>query len=163
MEEMRYDLWNAVREGSYGEVLSLLERGANANSRFAGQSVLFVASANGRLDIVELLLLYGADVDEGGFREPPLMRAIINKHKNIVAYLLKKSANPNIQSAYGNSCLHIVNDVEIARLLLDSNYDLTLINQNKLTAKEYARALGRTEISNLIEQYEWVPIKEPEE
>ena len=43
MSPLQYDLWYVVSRRLYTEVLSLLEKGANANLKYAGGTVLCVA------------------------------------------------------------------------------------------------------------------------
>lgn len=162
MNTMRYDLWYAVSQQSYEEVLSWLMKRADANSQWGGNTVLCIASAKGRTNIVELLLSYGADINRDSCMITPLMEAVQNDRKDTVAFLLKRGADPNMQNASGDTCLHMVKDIDIATLLLEMNCDLTLVDGGKLTAKEYNHKIGRYDIVNLIEQYEMPLIKEPE-
>lgn len=162
MADLQSKLYDAIMNRSYYDILVLLDQGINLNLKYSGDTMLSYASAEGFTDIVQLLLARGANVDTGGFSWTPLMRASKYGHKDTVIYLLKHGADPNKQRTFGKSCLHIVRNIEIAKILLDANCDIKLVNSNKMTASEYARTKGRHEIADLIEQYEFTLVKEPD-
>lgn len=159
------DLLNAISHRSYIEVLALLTAGRDVNyMSHNNETALYVASKTSCVEIVELLLLRGADVDGSDDRMvTPLMIAVFYGHKETVACLLKHGADPNKQSECGYTCLHFCKHTNIAELLLNAGADYTLTNINKVTAKDHARDYGWNKIANLIEQYEVPCIKEPDE
>lgn len=158
------DLYRAVTQGTYEQVLELLEKGIyDINSAVNGDTMLYIAAQKGKTDIVELLLSYGADINRKNcVTIAPLLIAAENGHKDTVACLLKHRANPNIQCGSGRTCLHFVKNIEIATLFLDVNCDLTLIDKFNQTAKQCAFNNERRKIANLIEQYDDPSPNQPE-
>jgi ankyrin repeat protein len=85
-------------------------------------TALHVAAANGRRDILELLLDYGADVNaemEGDYT--PLVIAILLKHYEIARLLIHEGANVNSRSRNGKTPMHYAvktKQIEVVQLLL---------------------------------------------
>lgn len=84
-------------------VNKLIERGANVNEPSKSDlnwfnMPLMIASWHGILDIVSLLIENGACIDQQdkGNGYTPLIKAVINGHTDVVAYLLEHGANKNI-------------------------------------------------------------------
>jgi ankyrin repeat protein len=93
----------------------LISNGANVN---AGMP-LFFASARGQREIVELLILKGADINvKGSFGETPLHWAAQYGHKNVVELLLSKGADPNVTDAVGGTPLHYARKPDVIEALL---------------------------------------------
>jgi len=107
----------AAQRGQITAVERLLNKGANVHARSDDHlkyDAMFLASKNGHQDVVELLLLRGAKVDDGPVFEPyedsttgrchwrstrkwgnALHTAARNRHEGIVKLLLAKGADPN--------------------------------------------------------------------
>ncbi|KAK2706489.1 hypothetical protein QYM36_016505 [Artemia franciscana] len=67
-----------------------------------GQTPLHIAVRNGRIDLCDLLISYGATVDGMNLKnETPLVTAIKANNPEMVKYLLESGANPNC-----SQCLH---------------------------------------------------------
>lgn len=103
-------LQRACKKGNIEDIKSYLKRGANANeSDFCGFTCLHEAALEGHVDVVEILLQNGADInaqaDENGYYETPLMDAAENKHEETVQLLISKGANPNIYNIDGFTAL----------------------------------------------------------
>jgi cytohesin len=80
----------------------LLANRADLNHRdgFFQQTPLFSAAANGRKDVVELLLAKGANAnDKGNFGSTVLHLAAINGHKDVAKLLIANNADYNIYDA----------------------------------------------------------------
>jgi len=72
----------------------LLENGADANISHEMISPLNYAASNGYLDIVKILLEYGAFIDAvDENNETSLISATINNGSNVIFYLLEKGAS----------------------------------------------------------------------
>lgn len=156
-------LWKAVFQNNYDQVLSQLKQGADVNTSHMTESVLYLASEKGNLDIVNLLLEWNADINSQDMVNiTPLMIATQHGNIDVVATLLKHGANTNYQSVTGLTALHRVTDIESARLLLDAGCDLTLVNKEGNTAEAHLRNKGRPDIADFIRHYDGVPIKEPD-
>ncbi len=82
----------------------LLERGADADRANAkGQRPLAGVCWKGALDIARALLDRGAEIDAGGGGMTPLMLASMCGHREVVALLLARGADPRLRSANGHS------------------------------------------------------------
>lgn len=108
-----------------------------------GATPLYTATEEGNLDVVELLIRHGADVNrapEGIIsrdlhieHQTPLLIACMRNHEAIIRRLIESGANVNVTSERGSSpflaiCQH--NNVELARLLIDrgARYDVEAKN-----------------------------------
>ncbi|CAF1223825.1 unnamed protein product [Didymodactylos carnosus] len=122
------------------------------------------AATLGHLEITQLLLDHGADVNiqssaflgmEEGFikKGTALTYAIINQDEKIVKILLEKGANPDIQDKYGNSALMQAsqfNNENIIKLLLNHKANIYIKNKTGQTAKDIAQEMGHTQIVKLL-------------
>jgi len=121
--ENNWNLVESVLQGHPSNVLYLLRRGADPNSRAeGGMTALMYAVEKGDTLSVQLLVLNGADLEltfvEG---TTPLMVAVLNQHFEVSHYLLRKGANPDHQDDMKGSPLlyaAAINDYRIADLLL---------------------------------------------
>ncbi|KAK2726653.1 hypothetical protein QYM36_007474 [Artemia franciscana] len=88
-----------------------------------GQTPLHVAVRNGRVDLCDLLILYGAEVDGINLnKETPLFTSIKANNSEMVKCLLENGANPNCAQ-----CLHHAAQkgrADICRLLFSYGADL---------------------------------------
>lgn len=87
--------------GNLVYVRTALQNGIDVNCKESqlGATALHIASQNGRVDIVNLLLGWKANVNakaEGGFT--PLHRAVHKHQVDVVRLLLQHGADPTIQS-----------------------------------------------------------------
>jgi len=95
-----------VRLGNMTEVVSLLERGADVNALGRGLSPLMLSARNGRLDLVRLLLDWGADAntpDKDGTNA--LMHAAQVGSLDLATLLLDRRADVNARDEGGFSAL----------------------------------------------------------
>jgi uncharacterized protein len=107
----------AAAKGDAAQVRNLLDKGASANSRhvLTGWSALTAASYHGKLEIVQILIQAGADVNArdktGG---TPLMKAatvpdaeniseLLKRKAEIIRELLKAGADPQLQDNFGGT------------------------------------------------------------
>ena len=104
-------LLEAIREGDVAAVRSLLQEGADPNAAQGdGLSALHLAAQEGRLDIAELLLSAGAEVDAktkiGEYT--PLHVAAGAARLSVVQALLAAGANPGaVTTTTGVTSLHL--------------------------------------------------------
>jgi ankyrin repeat protein len=101
----------------------LLANKADPNYRdgFFQQTPLFNAAADGRRDVVELLLAKGANAnDRGNFGITVLHLAAINGHKDVVKLLIANKADYNIYDASA------IGDLETVKKLLQADPSLAL-------------------------------------
>lgn len=79
----------------------------------AGNTALHEAALQGHIEIVELLIENGADVNIKSiemFGDTPLIDASANGHLDVVKYLLKNGADPTIRNAKGLTAFESVDD-----------------------------------------------------
>lgn len=137
--------------------------GANVNAQDKdGQTALIKASYYGHIEIVNVLLAAGSDVnirlpvDErlniGG--ETALTTAISKKHNEIAKALIEAGADLNVQNADGwTPLMRAANngDVEIVKLLLEKGADKSLkMHNNHLTAADWAELSSNPEVIALL-------------
>lgn len=133
-------LWNAIRVEMQGHnnkgfimTEALLKRGANPNC-FAlkrcsrrrqsfPRSPLAWAIADGPMELIRLLLEYGADPNDSGWcNRPVLVAAILDECFNVVKLLLHKGADPKHPDERGRTPLFLARkkgDEDTVNLLLE--------------------------------------------
>jgi len=111
-EELNYKLVNEVKRNEESLVKLILDAGANVNAKdySVGFTPLLWAVNNGFLNLVKLLIEYGADVNyETTNGNTVLIQSIrINNHINsfkITEILLNAGANPNKKNKFNQSSL----------------------------------------------------------
>eukprot|EP00729_Bicosta_minor_P006273 gene6273-24394_t len=128
----------ATEQGHFDLVSALLktkgvEADINIRCTTDGATALFVACESGRLDIVKLLLLNGADTaitttDDGA---TPLLIAARMSNAEVMLALLEHNANPNVTGMDGVTPLEVVSeigDLAIVQALLDQNANPNLVH-----------------------------------
>lgn len=78
-----------------------------------GMTALHFATREGHLDAVRELVAGGANVNlvSGGEKTSPLVEAIINGHIDLAAFLLERSADPNLANIDGLTALYATIDM----------------------------------------------------
>ena len=116
------ELFEAVASGNYNEVKKWIRKGADVNARLDSypHSHYFFLSADGdgatplhlaitfdKLDIAELLINNGADVNaKNSDGATPVHLAITSDKGDIAELLINKGADVNAKSIYGDTPLH---------------------------------------------------------
>ena len=116
----------------------LNNRNFNINDTSYGYTLLSTAILYNRINIVELLLNNGADVNIRFGTNNFALNIAINKEDriNIVKLLLDRGANVNTRDINGNTPLYNASNLhfhEIIKLLLNYNADINLPNNNDYT------------------------------
>ncbi len=91
-----------------------MEKGANPNavrSILHEETVLYIAAKKGDIEIIELLLKYGADIDKGrkgrkGQNSTPLSIAIEFDKEEAAIFLVKNGANIHSEDQHKSTPLH---------------------------------------------------------
>ena len=116
-------LYLACTNGSAEVVAPLLDAGADPEARTAGETALMTAVRTGSVDIVELLIANGADLDatqrESG--QTLLMTAAAEMHPAVVRILLARGADVHARSVVGFTPLTFAaraGDLESVKLLI---------------------------------------------
>jgi hypothetical protein len=104
----------AVERTDWEKAIRLLARGADVNARtIVGLTALHLASANGDMGLVGVLLRHGADMDGRSFGGTPLHLAAENGHYAVVKALLLHGANPFSVDPDGQTALERTEDPAI--------------------------------------------------
>jgi ankyrin repeat protein len=137
----------------------LLEHNANpevVNSK--GQTILQVATIEGRLNVIELLLENRANVNA---RSNDTKSAIhyathgLGERVALVEVLIRHGANVNDLDRYGRSPLHYAvehNDESVVNLLLDNHTNLSQKDRNGLTAADTARHMQHIALADRLDR-----------
>ncbi len=150
-------LVHAVESGDLKEVKSALKDGADPCGITGTQNVLHVACERGNMDILRILLDYGADIDmiSWKWRDTPLHRACVFGHIPIVAELIQRKANLNARSS--NLWMTPMEDAisfghfECCKLLMQAGVQINEINQySGYTPLMLACVKGHLEIVNFF-------------
>lgn len=138
------ELLNAVKAGRSYEVKSLLKKGADVNIRDKEKSdtPLIIAALHGRVDIVQLLLEYDANVNtkqEDGMTA--LMMAAMKGHVGILQLLIFKGADVEAKDGEGVTALMWAaagGHIGVVVTLLDKDVDTKVKDDKGRTALEWA-------------------------
>ena len=106
------------------------------------------------MQVVELLLLYGANVNaQDSSGNTPLHACSLNGHAACAAMLLLHQADTALQTTRGDTALHLAakwGDVDIVRLLLKAHVDSKIRNEQGQTALQATQSKA---IRRLLEAY----------
>ncbi|HKT97637.1 MAG TPA: ankyrin repeat domain-containing protein [Paraburkholderia sp.] len=106
----------------------------------AGENALMLASLNGDMDLVKLLITKGAEVNKQGWT--PLHYAAANGHDDVAKLLIGYSADVNALSPNGTTPLMMAargDHMSTAKLLLDHGANLNAKNQIGMNALDFAK------------------------
>lgn len=132
----------AAREGHLSVVQCLLQNGSAINSQTeeTHETALTLAACGGFLDVVDVLLKSGADVEIGA--STPLMEAAQEGHLTVVKYGF-------IFYGYIRKEQRLINIAEF-RYLLDRGADIRRQTQTGDTALSYACENGHLPVAELL-------------
>ncbi|XP_071948207.1 poly [ADP-ribose] polymerase tankyrase-1-like [Antedon mediterranea] len=150
MSDANKELFEACRNGDIVRVKKVVNS-SNANAKdTAGRksTPLHFAAGFGRKDVVEYLLLSGANVhsrDDGGLI--PLHNACSFGHAEVVSLLLKHGADGNSRDNWNYTPLHeaaIKGKVDVCIVLLQNGADSTIRNTDGKTALDLADPMAKS-------------------
>lgn len=127
------------RNGNAGAVRLFLESGLSVNFKDEHHASLIATSIEGGyLEIVKILISHGLDVNApiNRFGETPLLRALCEKHNEIVALLLSSGADPNLADQIGFSPLMSASangDVDMIEFLMRHGADPNQVSERGRT------------------------------
>lgn len=137
----------AIQKEDLNQIEKLLNYGAahtSHNQYDSGDTPLHYASYIGNLNVVLLLVDYGAEIDQLNSKKmTPLMYSIQKGHLKLAKKLIDLKADPTIKDLYGDSALHwaiksgvsrdFINDMivgkDLTQLLYDQNEEGLSLNQ----------------------------------
>lgn len=122
------------------------------NKQEGEKSPLLLACEGGHVDICELLIANGADVNiiVGQYRRTPLIVATNNDDINIINLLLDNGADPNIEYLDGKTALFFCKSENVLHQLLNYGADFNHLDRMRGTPLHYFYSRFRTEtIANL--------------
>ncbi len=152
-----YNLLKAVKDKNYSKMRSLLQKGANTNTRQykTGATPLYVAASMKDSVAVTFLLNAGAnsDLTIKSSGETALMASARLNSREIANLLIGQNANVDIKDRNGETALHkavLSNDRAIVKALLEANADWSLADNTGRTpldlTKENRRLRSLTRI-----------------
>lgn len=155
LRSVNRDLQTAAEEGDLGAVLSMLARGADADSIGEdGRNAVLNAAWRGRNQVIRLLLQRGASTELTDEAErTPLLWAAINGHTSAASELIAAGANPNHRDAEGMTPLIRAawNGHEaVVRALIQAGAKVGARNEQGMTALSYAQQEGHAGIAQLL-------------
>lgn len=135
----------------------LLSRGASANVRCAeGKSAFHVAIEEGCVELVEILLEYGADINSLLGEETPLHVSVTKSNKAVIKMLLQKGAIVNAKTKYEKTALHIAAEhakYEAVKILLEYGADVNSKTDDGITPLHLADKGHHLEIVKYLIQF----------
>ena len=146
-------LIDAIREPS-PKVASLLASAPKIDLNLLnikGESPLMLASLKGQLELADLMIKKGADVNKTGWT--PLHYAASTGQVAVIRLLIENHAYIDAESPNGSTPLMLASmygTAEAVKLLLDEGADPSLKNQQGLTAVQFAERASRPDAAELI-------------
>lgn len=145
-----------VRRGHFEMAKLLLESGADAKlvQTYEGRTALWPAVTFRRLELVRLLLEYGAEVNHCNvYGKTILHEAALNGYEDVMQLLLEYGADANITNIEDRTALHQAaefGDENIALLLLEEGADPTIVDYFGNTAQSLAAKRGYEDFVTLL-------------
>jgi ankyrin repeat protein len=133
---------HALQEGDITALKDLLDAGISPNTMTKkGKSALLIAAESGQIEVMNVLLNAGADIDiVHEDNKTTLMQLVTKKttphNRAVIEYLVSHGANINIQdSKWGYTALHwsiVSGQIENLQILLQDGADANILSFNKL-------------------------------
>ena len=152
---VEWDLVNATDYESIPVIEKLLDEGADIDMTLQ-RTALHAAAANGNLEIVELLIERGADVNLKDIHgRVPMFVALAEHQPEVAARLAEADTNPNVRTVDGSTLLVAAvraEEVQLVQWALDHGTDVNAIRpeKNNPTALILAARKGNAEIVSLL-------------
>ncbi|MEK3705736.1 ankyrin repeat domain-containing protein [Paenibacillus sp. FSL R7-0198] len=146
------DLYYAVADDNYNEVVRLLDQGADP----ANSSSIIAAARNKNVALISLLIQYGDDPDYFFRGETPLSILVQDDEVELVSQLLDHGANPEMGTPL-SSPLQIaveLGSINMVQLLLKHGADSNRFIEGEKSILHIAEELGHTEIYQLLKEQE---------
>lgn len=156
-EERRSALSHAVSCENVELVYFLLKNGANPQLGDYHACPVYRASSSGNVEIVKLLINYGASLDACTASEfTPLHCAAEKGHDKVVELLISSGAYVNAADYINSTPLHRavkINNTKIVRILIKAGADINIVNHWNESPISIAKKNGYTRISRVLEKH----------
>jgi ankyrin repeat protein len=119
----------------------------------AKKTPLHIAAAEGRVDVAELLVKHGADVNARNNNNSTPLHLAANA--GVAELLIRHGAEVNVRDKDGFTPLHWAADkghLDVARLLLEMGADPNIIDKENKTPLDIAREKGHENVARVIEE-----------
>lgn len=144
----------AAKAGKADEVKSLLTSKDADERDTDGRTALMWAAGKGHLDIANLLLEAGANINATEFDgTTPLVWAAGSGHTNIVQRLLQQKATVNLAAEDGSTALMLAageGHADVVKILIAAGADLNIRDEDGETALTWAQAGGRNDVIEVL-------------
>ena len=133
LESLQQELKKACYSGNFQQAEEVLVKRVSPNFTTIGGSPLAIAVKGNKLEVVECLLHYGADINYSNSEDMmdvlPLMAACKNENLGMMNYLLDKGAEIDRVGGNGNSILETAVETgnrELVQFLIDKGANLEI-------------------------------------
>lgn len=151
------EILSAAGAGDTTTVARLLEvnpDAVNTRDSFSKRTPLHFATEKDHLDVAELLLKKGADINAQDYMGLTALHwAVDRQHKDIVEFLLANKARVDLQDEQGQTPLHLTvwnRNADLAELLISHGAPLDAKNKDGATVILSAAANGRRDLFDLL-------------
>ncbi|CAL4112600.1 unnamed protein product, partial [Meganyctiphanes norvegica] len=150
--------FKAIKNGHQEILKTLLENGADPQGPTALSheegSLLLYAVTHDSLEVIDILLDNGADINKHSYGSTPLRNAIKRKDMKIIKHLLNHTADVNEMNLYQDKTVLMegiaIGNKDIVNLLIKSGAAVNEIAINGNTALHTAVILGDNEMVKLL-------------
>ena len=146
-------LLKSIRENDYDKVNNSIKYEVDLNRVVFGQTPLMAAAAKGYIEIMKLLISFGADVNfRNNNGETALIWAAHNGHSEAVNILIENDANLDLQDEDGETALIVASktgQADIVKKLLSNGAYLSK-NKNGENALYIATYYGRLDTVRIL-------------
>ena len=161
-DNINLKLFYAAQAGRYDEVAGCISRGADpAWTHHNGWSALHEAALGGNVQVAELLLDHGWDMEARDMRtltgDRPLHSAAEEGHIEVIQLLAARGAEINCQASDKETPLHRAaaeSQAAALQLLLRLGADATIKNDDGWIPLHYAAAEGHVEVVQLLGEWQ---------
>ncbi len=153
---INFQLLHAIRHGSYDDVKTLLDQGANPSASGSDElSGLSLCDQCARIDVARLLIQRGANLNEliGPNGDTLLHRAIIHGNLHFAKLLLESGIHPDVKNKKGNTPLHLAAERDLqyfTRTLFAHGAFPFVVNNTGNTPLHIAARHGRIDLMRTL-------------
>lgn len=148
-------IYDIARTGTVAEVKELMKKTPNIinQNNENGFSPLILACYRGNIEVAKFLIDNAKNINYKSQEGTALAGLSVKYNKELVEYLLKKKADPNIADSTGSTPLFWAvkfGNKELISLLLKYKADKSIKDKQGMTPFEYALQTNNQEIINLL-------------